>query len=416
MKNKILLFLGIIAFALLTIKSGAYASGPTDEIINYDITVDVNSDGTLNMNYHIDWKVLQSGGDLGPVSWVEVGLPNKHYSDVTVLNSTISYISEKSSSLEIHLDREYYEGEIIPMDFCVTMDYMYQIEKYNAGETVYSFTPGWFDGIEVDSLVIKWNEDQVIQWQPDAYIDGGYITWETALGAGGKFTVEVTYSNTAFGFDTTKSVDGSSGSSDDDLSFGEGILGFILMLLGILIIGLLFLSPFIIVGLIIYAVGRGAKGSSATSSTKKITRTLIKYHPTCPGCGAARPEGKDKCDYCGRSFIASEEVVEEKDIPNAKNYSTAGTYRYTDSGDSNTFIRVNVVNIPVVTRSSSSGSSSRSSCVHSSCAHSSCACASHCACACACAGGGRAGCSTKDFYSTSLKLSQLKKKRKKNKE
>lgn len=35
--------------------------------------------------------------------------------------------------------------------------------------------------------------------------------------------------------------------------------------------------------------------------------------------------------------------------------------------------------------------------VHSSCAHSSCA-HSSCACACACAGGGRAGCSVKEFY------------------
>ena len=34
----------------------------------------------------------------------------------------------------------------------------------------------------------------------------------------------------------------------------------------------------------------------------------------------------------------------------------------------------------------------------SSCVRSSCACVSSCACACACAGGGRAGCSTKDFY------------------
>ena len=35
----------------------------------------------------------------------------------------------------------------------------------------------------------------------------------------------------------------------------------------------------------------------------------------------------------------------------------------------------------------------------SSCA---CACASSCACACACAGGGRAGCSVKDFYTVKL--------------
>lgn len=40
----------------------------------------------------------------------------------------------------------------------------------------------------------------------------------------------------------------------------------------------------------------------------------------------------------------------------------------------------------------------------SSCARSSCACASHCACACACAGGGRAGCSAKDFYDGRTKV------------
>ena len=45
---------------------------------------------------------------------------------------------------------------------------------------------------------------------------------------------------------------------------------------------------------------------------------------------------------------------------------------------------------------------------HSSCARSSCACVS-CACACACAGGGRAGCSKKDFYRTNLTTEDIKK-------
>jgi hypothetical protein len=41
---------------------------------------------------------------------------------------------------------------------------------------------------------------------------------------------------------------------------------------------------------------------------------------------------------------------------------------------------------------------------HAGCVHSSCACA----CACACAGGGRAGCSLKDFYGTNLQTKDLK--------
>lgn len=48
---------------------------------------------------------------------------------------------------------------------------------------------------------------------------------------------------------------------------------------------------------------------------------------------------------------------------------------------------------------------------YSSCvSHSSCACAHSCACACACAGGGRAGCSKKDFYGTKLKSKDIIKK------
>ena len=44
---------------------------------------------------------------------------------------------------------------------------------------------------------------------------------------------------------------------------------------------------------------------------------------------------------------------------------------------------------------------------HSSSCASSCACVSSCACACACAGGGRAGCTKKDFYQTNLKVEDL---------
>ena len=40
---------------------------------------------------------------------------------------------------------------------------------------------------------------------------------------------------------------------------------------------------------------------------------------------------------------------------------------------------------------------------------SSSSCVSSCACACACAGGGRAGCSKKDFYGTNLRTQKLNK-------
>ena len=146
----------------------------------------------------------------------------------------------------------------------------------------------------------------------------------------------------------------------------------------------------------------------------------------CPHCGAEITYDPSKemivCEYCGRSLVKSEEVIEEKKLKDedkgALKYKKNGEYRYTS--DPNTYVRVNVIHVPVShsssSRSSSSGRSSGRSGGGSSCAHSSCACACAscaCACACACAGGGRAGCSTKDFYNTKLKLKQLEMKKKK---
>ena len=44
------------------------ASADTDEILNFTITVDVNEDASLNMVYHIDWKVLDED-QYGKLDW-----------------------------------------------------------------------------------------------------------------------------------------------------------------------------------------------------------------------------------------------------------------------------------------------------------------------------------------------------------
>ena len=110
----LLMSLVLIVSVILSAKSVSYAGGPTDEILNYTITVDVNEDATLDMNYHIDWKVLQSGGSLGPVSWVEIGIPNGHCSDLTAQTDNIKKIalSKKSGEVlvRIDFDKSYYEG------------------------------------------------------------------------------------------------------------------------------------------------------------------------------------------------------------------------------------------------------------------------------------------------------------------
>ncbi len=212
--------------------------------------------------------------------------------------------------------------------------------------------------------------------------------------------MSVTYLNDSFGFISSRQQgegDDGSRSYDSDEDEDLGIFGTIGVLVGGIVSLLIMVSPFIFIYKFSRWIMEGIGFGSKPETKKKITRTKIEYFENCPSCGAAREEGKDSCQYCGRSMIKSEVVLKEEEIKDPDKYNKKGTYRYGDSG--HTYIRVNVVNIPVSrSRSSwssrSGGSSGRSS-HHSSCA---CACASSCACACACASSGRAGCSVKDFY------------------
>ena len=57
----LLLLTAALLFTVLFSAVPALAA-PTDEIENFTITVDVNNDASLEMTYHIDWKVLYDGG------------------------------------------------------------------------------------------------------------------------------------------------------------------------------------------------------------------------------------------------------------------------------------------------------------------------------------------------------------------
>ena len=392
MKSKITVFVLSLFAGVLLFATPVMAD--TDEILNYTITVDVNDDATLNLNYHIDWKVLDSGSGIGPLTWMKIGIPNSHVISTEGKSSTVDNIKRSGNYVEVYLDRSYYEGDVASVDFLVVQDYMYQVNKFAEGETVYSFTPGWFDDIKVDELVIRWNNDKAISFQPECVINGDYNEWTTSLSRGERFTVSMTYPNDAYGFDLTKNAEADSGSS-----VGDQIAEVIGSLMCLAITGGFVALPI----LLAYGMNRGFKGNSPTIS--KTTRTKVTYYDSCPGCGAPRKEGTKFCEYCGKSLVKSEETITDEQLRKEEKAAAAftknGEYRYGSSP--NTFIRVTSVKVPNPHyRPITSSSSGRG---HSSCAHSSCACA----CACACAGGGRAGCTMKDFYNTDLKLSAIAK-------
>ena len=355
-----------------------------DYIHEYTITADVQKDGKVKMKYHIKWEVLDSTSE-GPLEWVKIGIANKHVDNIYGLTKNIKkikYYSEGGSYIRIDFDRKYKAGEIVTFEFEILQDYIYQMNKLKEGETVYEFTPGWFDDINVGKLTLKWNTDKIESYSPAGKVGSdGYVTWETKLNKGKKFDVQITYLNNAFDFDVSKTVEGSQSS-------GAWVV--------VITYALIFFLSIIFTVYSTFVSRYKSTANMAGTTKRKVKRTKVTYYAQCPSCGAPRMEGKENCEYCGRSMIQSEEILEDKELKTLdsdikSNKNREGLYRF---GSSNTYMRVHVshVYVPTPVRSSSHY-------------HSGHGCA--CACACACAGGGRAGCSTKDFYNTGLKLRQL---------
>ena len=199
-----------------------------DEILNYTITISVNDDATLHMVYHIDWKVLDSTSE-GPLEWVQVGAPNPKYKAYDKLSDTIRKIKYESSSgcYRIDLDRKYKKDEVVSFEFYIDQDYLYQVNKDKEGETVYEFTPGWFDDIKVDNLQIMWKNDKMLSWSPSCEVIDGYNTWTKSLKKGEKFQVSAVYPNDAFKFDMSKTIKVKENDDDDDVFFGCCCLTFV---------------------------------------------------------------------------------------------------------------------------------------------------------------------------------------------
>lgn len=293
----------IFIFSFVPIRVGAV--NPLDEIQDYTIKVHMRTDGTMDIKYHIEWKVLDDASE-GPLSWVKIGNPNRHVDEIVALTNNIkeiSYLSENGSYIKIVFDREYHAGETIVFEYTIHQSYMYIIEE-DSHICRYSFTPGWFDEIEVKNITIMWSEENVLESTAQKS-DLGYLIWNSSLGMGERLNASVKYNLDTF---TTNKDEQYTEESDD---IGAGVIIFIIIIVIILIILLV---------------------------------------------AAFKSDDYDS----GSGFSGG--------------HRSTTTYIHT----------------------------------HSSCVRSSCACVSRCACACACAGGGRAGCSKKDFYGTKLRTEQLK--------
>lgn len=290
--RKFLLLFSLLLIVYTKFQIPVYADENLDEISNFEITVNVREDGTLDIRYDITWHVLSDKNGKEPVTWAKIGIPNEHCEDINVITSNIKSAKYNSDGgggdfVRVDFNKKYYKGETFDFSFTIHQSYMYRLENEKIN---YSFTAGWFEDIEVKKITINWNRNWVEEsTATEISPDGKYLVWTgTNLSEGEHFSTSVRYPQSTFATDEAKQF-------QEKSKVNIKIVILIAVVFFILLIALaVWLDDS-------YGGGSGFGGG---------------YHST---------------------YV-------------------------------------------------------------SSCVRSSCACVSSCACACACAGGGRAGCSTKDFY------------------
>ena len=334
--------------------------GDLDYIRSYVVTVDLRQDGSADITYDIDWQVL--GGDATQyLSWVKIGLPNAHAEDLTPLTDTIAdlqYTDDGGSYAKVVFSRRYYSPEVAAQNggesnvqFAFSVHQSHLFTRNDDGTANFTFTPGWFDDLSVGNMQIRWrNGDGFIA--DNTGVDGDYLVWDFGALTHGQaakvhVTVPITYSE-GYAADAAMTAE-DYGTADDNLDeLAQWALAFIILLF-------VFFAVFGMLASRSPTWGGGLGGGIDPEDWFWYTNGIhvIRRARTAPP-----PPGYHRTDP-------------PKNFQPGGGSSRGGGVGRRGGGDNN----------------------------HFSCA---CACASSCACACACAGGGRAGCSVKDFYTVKL--------------
>lgn len=215
----------LILLSLLLIGAAAFAA-PLDEIQEYHIQVNPRHDGSLDMQFHIRWKVLNASKE-GPLTWVRVGIPNSHVSEITPLSGNIEKIAYSGSGgdyVRIDLEREYFAGEYLDIDFSIRQAY---VSRLKDGKYIFDYTPGWFDDIEVKEIEIRWEADDLASSDSDV-LENGYYVWRGSLKPGRRMNIRVSYPESRFE-DVQLSMPAAPGASDDRFA-GGGLFILIILL------------------------------------------------------------------------------------------------------------------------------------------------------------------------------------------
>ena len=332
--------------------------GDMDYIPDYLVTVDLRADGSADITYDITWQVI-SGDQTDYLSWVKIGLPNAYAEDLTPLTDTISdlqYTGDGGSYAKVVFARRYYSPEVAAQNggesrvrfaFSVHQSHLFTLN--DDGTATFEFTPGWFDDLVVERMQVRWRGGDGFVADNSSEEDG-YLIWEFGpMGHGQSANIHVTVPvTTAETFDPDAQL--TAADYDNGGMTADEMIGILTVVIALLIF---VAALIIIVGSMTPDWGGGFGSGLDPDDWFWYTNGVHTIHVART---APPPKGYTRTDP-------------------PKNYHTGGG------------------------SSRGGGVGRHNSGCASSCA---CACASSCACACACAGGGRAGCTAKDFYTYKL--------------
>ncbi len=366
MKRKILSLLTALCLCLCltAVLTDTAHAGDLDLIRQYNITVTPNAeDGSLHIRLDFEWEVLEQG----PVEWLQIGIPNGSIREVEILSDNIASLDFDNSFMYVYFDRGYDDGEVFTFSYAWTQEYMYTLG--GDGSVTYDYTPGWFDGANIQCMTLIWNTPAELgiptishsatdgQWA-DYSADNGFPLYEgRGLGHGAQLNVTAQYGSwpaeLLWEMSSENLPDDSwQGDYDynDDYYYDDD---------GDEFLGILFIVMLVVIWILIRAAA-ASDGYAGGFGTRYVL-----YH------GLWYPAGRD-----GKPRPGSVGTKKKPSPPRSSGGFGGGS------------------------RGGGFGGGGFGGGGHCACA-SSCACA----CACACAGGGRAGCSAKNLYG-SVQLSR----------
>ena len=322
--------------------------GDMDYIPDYFVTVDLREDGSADIVYDITWQVID-GDQTDYLSWVKIGLPNAHAEDLTPLTDTISdlqYTGDGGSYAKVVFARRYYSPEVAAQNggesrvrFAFSVHQNHLFTLNDDGTATFEFTPGWFDDLVVEHMQVRWRSGDGFVADNSSEEDG-YLIWEFGpMGHGQSANIHVTVPvTTAETFDPDAQL--TAADYDDGGMTADEMLGILT----------------VVIGLLIFAAA-----------------LIIIFGSMTPDWGGGFGSGLDPDDWFWYTN-GVHTIHVARTAPPPKGYTRTDPPKNYHTG----------------------GGSSRGGGVgrhNSGCASS---------CACACAGGGRAGCTAKDFYTYKL--------------